>query len=111
MAKKKVNIPETYAALAAVNAKIAALKEKIKVLEAEADVYEADLILAIPENALKDGVYHKAWDKPSISYGKALERVKEVLIPKAKQAAVDLIVEEFTSHKTMHSISIPKEKV
>lgn len=110
MAKKSVNIPETYKKLSDVNLKIADLKEKIKVLEAEAKTYEADLILAIPENALKDGVYHKAWDKPSVSYGKALDRIREALIPKTKQDAVDIIINEFTSHKMMHSISIPKEK-
>lgn len=110
MAKKSVNIPETYKALTVVQKKIEDLKAKVKVLEAEAETYKADLIIAIPENAVKDGVYHKVWDKPSVAYAKVLADVQENLIPKTKWAQIEVYKEANTSHSIQHSISIPKEK-
>lgn len=110
MAKKSINIPETYKALTVAQKKIEDLKAKIKVLEAEAETYKADLIIAIPENAVKDGVYHKVWDKPSVSYAKVLDAVRENLVPKTRWGEIARYTAENTSHSIQHSISIPKEK-
>ena len=71
-------------------------KKLVADLEKEQSIHEKILLEGIAPNESKNGIFHKRTVGKSISYSKALEKIREVLIPKSKSDATDLILEEFT---------------
>ena len=99
---KKVDFLGIFQKLEEKNEAIKALKEEIKALEKESELLESQLRVSIPANGVKDGIQHIVTTRSSVAYAKALEKVKEELVPKTKAAEVAAIVSEFTSVSEQH---------
>ena len=62
------------------------------------------------EFGVVDGVVHRTFTRPSVSYAKVLDKVKEFLVPKTRWDDVGVIVEEFTSHSEVHKFEEERDE-
>lgn len=98
----KVDFMAVFAKLEEKNGEISALKEQIKSLEKEATMLEGKLMEGIKPNEAKGGIRHVVTYRSSVSYAKALEDIKERLVPKTKWPDAEGIVGEYTKISEVH---------
>lgn len=89
-------IEDAFKGFVRTQAEISAAKKMVAVLEKEQAVYEGILQEGIKPNETKFGITHKRTVGKSVSYAKALEKIREKLIPKSREEATELILLEFT---------------
>lgn len=83
------------------------LEKEVKALKkAESEAAEL-LASAIPANESLHGVFHKTYEKPSVSYTKYAEYLI-TLIPKTKRSQATEAITEYTSKTSVHSFKASK---
>lgn len=90
------DIAETYKLYLDAKKRVEKAKESLSSLETEADILFQSLVASIPAGETRSGLLHKRFERKSVSYASALSSIRETLIPKTKQDAVDAILTEFT---------------
>ncbi len=88
--------------------KIQKLREEMQKAEADSDILKAKLVSMIPAGEAKEGVIHKRLERKSVSYANVVSYMREKLIPKTKQAEVDVLLEENTKITVTDKIELVK---
>ena len=109
MAKKNGDsVANIWALYQAEQVKIQSLKEQMQKAEADADLLKQKLVSMIPAGEVVDNVIHKRFEKKNVSYAKVVSYMREKMIPKTKQAEVDVVIAENTSVSVMDKIELVK---
>jgi hypothetical protein len=96
MAKQKIDVKQTFEKFASLSEKARTLQKELDQIEKEKEVYKLLLMQGIPPNEVKDGIRHKRTVSRSVSYAKAMDAIREKLVPKTKHDALDMILQDFT---------------
>ena len=109
MAKKNGDsVASLWTLYQAEQVKIQSFKEQMHKAEADADLLKQKLVSLIPAGAVIDSVIHKRFERRNVSYAQVVSYMREKMIPKTKQAEVDVLIEENTSISITDKIELVK---
>ena len=94
---KKESVSSLFSLYSDACEKASKAKEIYEKLDADSSLLKQKLISLIPPGEVRDNVIHKHFERKNVSYAKALQSIRDRLVPKTKQLEADVIVEEFTS--------------